>query len=206
MELTREQREQAEEICQHIDPGAFPRVRPEELADNPDTVLISEALVTGHAMLITGNMRSIEHNDVMHWAQANAQRFGIENPRVLHVQDEIMPSIFSGPLGREKLCEIAISSAWPGDEHTKYEEVEQALKGMLQACPGARLEDTGTKIEEFWRTTNRREEVVEHVRTKLPIRMLESERRHPAYRNRRDSEIKPKMESAPRGARHGRGR
>ena len=179
--LTREQRERAEEICQEIDPSAFPRVRPEEVATHSDTIIIAQALASAQDMLITGNMRSILHDDVTHWAEQNAARFAIEKPRVLYVQDEAMTSLFTGPEGRAALCEIAIAAAWPKNSNASFDQVEAGLLAMLEACDGARLGDTAKKIGETWRTSNDRNQMVEHARARLPNKMRASERRHPTF-------------------------
>ena len=62
-----EQREQAEAICEAIDPRAFPRTRPEEVPTHSDTIIIAQALAahlaktTEDAVFIKLSRRHLTH-------------------------------------------------------------------------------------------------------------------------------------------------
>ena len=179
-----EERERAEAICENIDPRAFPGMRAEEVPTNSDTMIIAQALVTGQKMLITGNMRLIEHNDVHAWAARHQEEYGIKHPDILYVQDEIMPKIFAGPEGKDALCRIGLAAAWPDNPQATMEEVKERLTGMISAMKGARLEETGIVIAQTWRMTPDPEGMLESVRARLPVRMRGSEARHPTFAGR----------------------
>ena len=179
--MSREQHERAEAICDNIDPRAFPRIRPEEVPTSSDTLIIAQALATGQQMLVTGNMRSIEHNDVNKWAERHAAVYEIEHPHVMHVQDETMARMYAGPEPKIELCAIALGAAWPGDPSASFDEVESALEGMLGAMEGARLGDTGTVIADTWLSAPDPNALLESVRRRLPEKMRACERSHPAY-------------------------
>ena len=179
--MSREQHERAEAICDHIDPRAFPRIRPEEVPTHADTLVVAQALATGQQMLVTGNMRSIDHTDVNDWAAQHADRYGIEHPDVMQVQDEVMPRMYAGPEGKRELCAIGLGAAWPGMSDASLADVERALQGMLGAMEGARLGDTGAVIADTWRSVRDPETLLEEVRARLPENMRASERRHPAF-------------------------
>ena len=179
--MTPEEHERADAICKNIDVRAFPRTQPEEVPQHSDTIIISQALVTGSTALLTGNMRSILHEDVNRWATENAARFGIENPEVLRVQDEVMPKLYAGAEARRELCKIALGAAWPEQEDAKLHEVEGELYEMLEAMPGARLENTGIVIHETWSTEDDPYGMIGEVGQRLPHRMRQAERRHPTY-------------------------
>ena len=177
--MSREERERAEEICENIDPLPFASLRPEEVPTADDTIIIAQALVTGQRMLITGNMRSIDHNDINHWAERHAADYGIEHPNVLYVQDEAMPRIYAGPERKLELCAIGLGAAWPGDPDAPREEVEAALDRMIGTMEGARLGDTGACIANTWRSVSDPDGLLESVRKRLPVKMRASERTHP---------------------------
>lgn len=179
--MSREQHERAEAICDRIDPRAFPRIRPEEVPTHADTLVIAQALATGQQMLVTGNMRSIDHAEVNDWAARHAHSYGIEHPEVMQVQDETMPRMYAGPEGKRELCAIGLGAAWPGAPDATLFEVEHAFDGMLGAMEGARLGDTGVAIADTWRSLPDPETLLEEVRVRLPERMRASERRHPAF-------------------------
>ena len=193
LSLSPEQEELVGEVCRAIDPEAFPRLLPEDVPENSDTRIIAQALVTGRRMLITSNMRSVLHHDVNDWAERNAERFGFTSPHIMHVQDEVMPSLYPGLEGRRRLVEFAIGSVWPGGadgavytdadaDAPEIEVVEQALYGLTRrAMPGARLGETAIVIEESWERERDPEALIERVRANLPLRMMASERRHPAW-------------------------
>ena len=177
--LSREQRERAEEICEHIDPRPFTSLRPEEVPLHDDTMIIAQALVSGQQMLITGNMRSIEHDEINYWAERHAATFDIEYPDVLYVQDEIMPRMYAGTERKLELCAIGLGAAWPFNPGAGEKAVRRALKGMLGAMHGARLENTGICIESAWREAADPDALLESVRRRLPEKMRASERTHP---------------------------
>ena len=180
--MSRDERERAEAICDNIDPGAFPAIRPEEVPTHGDTLIIAQALATGQHMLVTGNMRSIEHNAVNDWAARHATTYGIEHPDVVQVQDEVMPRTYAGPERKLELCAIGLGAAWPADLDASLAEVSRALEGMLGAMAGARLGDTGAVIANTWRSVRDPEALVESVRGRLPRMMRASERSHPAFK------------------------
>ncbi len=179
--MSRDDRERAEAICDNIDPNAFPAIRPEEVPTHGDTLIIAQALATGQRMLVTGNMRSIEHNAVNDWAARHATSYGIEHPEVMQVQDEVMPRTYAGPERKLELCAIGLGAAWPADIGAPLADVGHALEGMLGAMEGARLGDTGAIIGNTWRSARDPEALVESVRKRLPEKMRASERSHPAF-------------------------
>ncbi len=134
--MSREQREQAEAICDNMDAGAFPGIRPEEVPTHSDTIIIAQALATGQQMLVAGNMRSIEHNTVNHWAEHHAATYDIEHPDVLYVQDELMPEMYAGQERKLELCAIGLGAAWPADPNASSEGIERALDRMVGAYGG----------------------------------------------------------------------
>lgn len=180
VDMSLEQRERADAICEVIDPRAFPRTRPEEVPTHSDTIIIAQALATGQTMLVTGNMRSIDHAEVNEWAARHADTYGIEHPDVLHVQDELMPVMYAGPERRIELCAIGLGAAWPEDVDATWDDMDRALQGLVRAMVGARLEDTGTAIAHAWREAADPETLLASVRSRLPEKMRKSERRHPA--------------------------
>lgn len=132
-------------------------------------------------MLVTGNMRSVDHAEVNDWAARHARSYGIEHQDVMQVQDETMPRLYTGPEGRRELCAIGLGAAWPGASDASLVEIERALHGMLSAMEGARLGDTGAVIADTWRSAPDPETLIEDVRARLPRKMRASERRHPAF-------------------------
>lgn len=61
--------------------------------------------------------------------------------------------------------------------------MDLALRGLVRAMVGARLEDTGTAIAHAWREAADPEALLASVRSRLPEKMRESERRHPTLAN-----------------------
>lgn len=179
--MCREEHERADAICDNIDPRAFPRIHPEEVPTHADTIGIAQALATGQQMLVTGNMRSIDHTEVNDWAARHAESYAIEHPDVMQVQDELMPRMYAGSDGRRELCAIGLGASWPGAPDARLAEVERAFEGMLGAMEGARLGDTGAVITDTWRSIPDPETLLEEVRARLPKDMRASERRHPAF-------------------------
>lgn len=185
--MTRHQHERANAICDAIDARAFPNVRRDEVPTHSDAIIIAQALATGQSMLITGNMRSIDHAAINDWASQNAGKFDLQQPDVLHVQDEVMPRLFASPQQRLELCAIGLAASWPEDVDATWEQVDAAFQRMLSVMPDALLDDTAAAIANAWMTVPEPEALLEATKSRLPHKMRASERRHPAMPRKIDA-------------------
>jgi hypothetical protein len=61
LELTREQRELHTTLLSNMPRECFPTANPLLLVDNRDTQIVGETLALGGKMLLTSNMRTIDH-------------------------------------------------------------------------------------------------------------------------------------------------
>ena len=65
--LTPEQAELAERIRTVIDPACFPNTDPEDIPDLGDAAVVSESMAVGAKLLLTSDLRSIDHIEVNRW-------------------------------------------------------------------------------------------------------------------------------------------
>ena len=182
IEISLEQQGRAMELRNLFPRDAFTGVASkEEIVSDPDAIIVSQALVTGEPILITGNMRLVNHYEINQWATANADRLGLKHPNILHDQDHFLCSTYTTPKRRLTLCVIALQSVWNDDgAKPSVQEAEDALSALFQRFEGAKLKDTGDMLDCFWRDCADPEEVIEMAAATIPANMIESELRHPA--------------------------
>ena len=65
--LTPEQEELAERIRTVIDPACFPNTDPEDVPDLGDAAVVSGNMALGAKLLLTSDLRSIDHIEVNRW-------------------------------------------------------------------------------------------------------------------------------------------
>ena len=185
--LSREENIQATELRRSLPSEAFPRIGKEDIVTDSDAIIISQALVKSQNLLITSDSRSLRHDVINEWIQAQGNERGIRSQAMLFVQDEIMPALFAGK--EEDLLYIALAASWPGDPALSNQEVAASFDRQLRAMlTGALLPNTAELIRSQWRgMTTSRETILSYVRENyLPEKTRLSEARHPGSPSRRD--------------------
>ena len=113
LELTAEQRELHTTLLINLPRECFPTANPLLLADNRDTQIVGETLALGGKMLLTSNMRTIDHIRLNDWAVDNGARFGFKpEPVVFQADDQLVRWTHSTAAG-ERWIQAGMLASWP---------------------------------------------------------------------------------------------
>ena len=85
--LTPEQEELAERIRTVIDPACFPNTDPEDIPDLGDAAVVSESMAVGAKLLLTSDLRSIDHIEVNRWTVEHGTEWEIPAEETLYDAD-----------------------------------------------------------------------------------------------------------------------
>ena len=181
-ELTSEQDRLAAEFARQIDPKCFPAARPGYVSDHRDTQIICESLALRATVLLTSNMRTIDHERVNEWAVANGDRLGFRPAPVVYQADATLLRWTDNAAGLERWLQAGLMACWPSrDDAPAVEVVEKTIDevGRMASGTGGRLRNAGSRLVEALRDHPDREGLVERTRALLPSATIESDRAHP---------------------------
>ena len=184
VELTPAQAKLAGELARQIDPRCFPAARPGYVTDHRDTRIICEALALGATVLLTSNMRTIDHQRVNDWAVAHGDRLGFRGTPVLYLADEALLLWTEDRHGLEQWIEAGIMASWPmEDDRPAGEVIQKTINDVTRmiAGTGGRLPGAGERLVRGLQTDPDPESFVERVRERLPSPTIETDRQHPTY-------------------------
>ncbi|MCY4508457.1 MAG: hypothetical protein OXG35_16105 [Acidobacteria bacterium] len=181
-ELTNEQDRLATELARQIDPKCFPAARPGYVSDHRDTQIICESLARRATVLLTSNMRTIDHERVNEWAVANGDRLGFRPAPVVYQADETLLRWTDNAAELERWLQAGLMACWPSrDDAPAVEVVNKTIGevGRMASGTGGRLRNAGVRLVETLRDHPDREGLVERTRALLPSATIESDREHP---------------------------
>ena len=184
--LSPEQRQLQRTLLAHITRDCFPVVTPQLLADNPDTQIICETIALGGKMLLTSNIRTIDHIEVNRWAVENAPRFGFHPEPVIFQADAQIVRWTESRVNAERWIQAGMLVSWPGGADADPDRVLSATRdriGKLAATDWPLPDACGRLLNELDRHPNPRR-LVEQTRGRLPSATLASEQQHPTYPSR----------------------
>ena len=181
-ELTNEEDRLATELARQIDPKCFPAARPGYVSDHRDTQIICESLALRATVLLTSNMRTIDHERVNEWAVANGDRLGFRPAPVVYQADETLLRWTDNAAELERWLQAGLMACWPSrDDAPAVEVVNKTIGevGRMASGTGGRLRNAGVRLVETLRDHPDREGLVERTRALLPSATIESDREHP---------------------------
>ena len=181
-ELTNEEDRLATELARQIDPKCFPAARPGYVSDHRDTQIICESLALRATVLLTSNMRTIDHERVNEWAVANRDRLGFRPAPVVYQADETLLRWTDNAAELERWLQAGLMACWPSrDDAPAVEVVNKTIGevGRMASGTGGRLRNAGVRLVETLRDHPDREGLVERTRALLPSATIESDREHP---------------------------
>ena len=175
------QSELVTDLVLNFDKEIFPRMGRQEIMGLPDARIIAEAAVLNHQLLITSNMAAVNFAKANDWLLDHAHRFNLTcSTGLLHDQDEYIKRAFLDQGRIRDVFKVALSSAWPLDEHAGRDEVFGNFIRMLKAFEGALLRETANALTHYFRFSHEAHEVYDEVKDSgLPVLMRDAEMRHP---------------------------
>ena len=173
--LTREQHRVALAIRNSFSASCFPRLRQREVPFDSDAAIIAEALATGYDLLITANMRSIDHWEVNEWVRRHHNGFGLRNRPILFDSDLAVLDLHRGEAGIGELTRTAIAASWGDDRNADVETVDRDFRKYVEVLEEADLAQSALRALYRWEREPEPERLIEEVRHTLANRTRTAE-------------------------------
>ena len=159
--LDREQELLALDIRQMFTQPCFPNTPVDDIEDHGDAIAISEALVLGVDLMVTGDFTSIDHHEVNHVARQSLGR----NTAVVVTLDSTLTQAYPGGELADQLLVNALATVAP-ESHLQWsvDEAFEDLNRLRNAMLGSRLTDTVAKLGIRWECSRDLQSVVERAR------------------------------------------
>ena len=183
LELTREQRELHTTLLATMPRECFPTANPLLLADNRDTQIVGETLALGGKMLLTSNMRTIDHIRLNEWAVDNGDRFGFTPEPVVFQADDQLVRWTRSTAARERWIQAGMIASWPVRDDASAEQVIRATVkniGNLVKTGGPLPTASARLLNELENHANP-VDLVERTRRRFPSPTITTDRAHPSY-------------------------
>ncbi len=182
--LSTEQQTLASELITEIDARCFPTTDPDDIGDHADARIVCESMALGAKMLLTSNMRTIDHIEVNNWATENGERLGFNPEPVLFQADATLSEWTSKPADLEQWIQAGFLACWPHDDKASAKEViERTLDGISAMARGSGGKLTMTSARLINGLENHPDPIrlVERTRARLPSQTIQTDRAHPSY-------------------------
>ena len=143
----RQQELQALDIRRTFTQPCFPNTPVDGIVDHGDAIAISEALVLGVDLMVTGDFTSIDHHEVNHLVRQSLGR----NAAIVVTLDSALMQAYSGGELAEQLLVNALATVAP-EPHVQW-SVDEAFADLNRLCKamlGSRLTDTVAKLGARW--------------------------------------------------------
>ena len=183
LDLTPDQQALNDTLLANIARECFPTANPALLADNRDTGIVCETIALGGKMLLTSNMRTIDHIRVNEWAVGNGGRFGFHAEPVIFQADDQLVRWTTSEAGRERWIQAGMIASWPARDDADANAVLDATMeniGAIVRRGGVLPNATARLINEIENHPNP-VELVERTRRAFPSPTIATDRAHPSY-------------------------
>lgn len=182
IELTSDQQHLQDDLLEAIDRDCFPTADPDQIALYPDARIVTEAMALGAKVLLTSNLRSMDHYRLNDWAVAKGGRLGFRpEPVVLKADDALIRWSESND-GHERLLQAGLFACWPQDDNAPVHQVwESTLDGITKLIRSGKLADTGGRIINELERHIDGKGLIERTRRRLPSATVATDREHPTY-------------------------
>lgn len=188
MELSREQRQLHATLLTTIGRECFPTANPVLLADNRDTRIVCETISLGGKMLLTSNMRTIDHVRLNDWTVENGDRLGFKAEPVVFQADDVLVEWTRSHAGRERWIQAGLIASWPARDDADPDEVIRAtLKNVGNlVCSGGPLPNASARLINELENHPDPVTLVERTRRRFPSPTVVTDRLHPTYPQARE--------------------
>ena len=181
LELTAEQRELHTLLLANLPRECFPTANPLLLADNRDTQIVGETLALGGKMLLTSNMRTIDHIRLNDWAVDNGDRFGFKPEPVVFQADDQLVRWTRSPAAGERWIQAGMLAS-SRDEASAEQVIRATVEniGTLVRIGGPLPNASARLLNELENHPNP-VDLVERTRHRFPSPTVTTDRAHPSY-------------------------
>lgn len=146
--LSEEQEEVAYDIRSKFTSSCFPAVHPVAIHTHSDALIVSQSLALGTDILVTGDIRTIDHYEIN---LVVGQLLGRNAPFVTTL-DEALSSAYPGGSAAEQLLTVAMSTVAPAAHEPEWqaEGAYRDLTELRRAMTGAGLTVTAQRLDTRW--------------------------------------------------------
>ena len=147
--LTEEQEEAAYAIRAKFTTACFPGSQPASIHTVSDAVIVSQALALGTDVLVTGDIKTIDHYEV----NLVIGKFLGRNAPFVTTLDDALCRAYGGADAAEQMLVMALSTVAPSADCTGWsiEEARESLDGLQAAMAGSRLVTASQRLDTRWR-------------------------------------------------------
>ena len=184
IELTSSRQELADELERAIDPGCFRNTKPAFIGGHRDTKIVCETLAVGGTILLTSNVRSIDHRRVNDWAIANGDRLEFRAARVVQEADAMLLRSTRKRQKLDKWLQAGLMACWPRNDNAPADKIVKQTIADVRHMTYGRLQGAGIRLVKGLQEHRNREQLVERVRERLPSPTILTDRQHPSYPER----------------------
>lgn len=146
--LSEEQEETAYEIRSKFTSACFPGVHPVTIHAHSDALIVSQSLALGTDVLVTGDVRTIDHYEINLVVR---QLLGRNAPFVTTL-DQALCNAYPGARAAEHLLTVAMSTVAPAPHESVWQvdRAHQDLDELRRAMVGAGLRVTAQRLDTRW--------------------------------------------------------
>ena len=146
--LSEEQEEAAYDIRSKFTSACFPGVHPVAIHTHGDALVVSQSLALGTDILVTGDIRTIDHYEINLIVR---QLLGRNAPFVTTL-DQALCEAYPGGRAVEQLLILAMSTVAPVEHEPEWQVdgAHQSLDELRRAMVGAGLTATAQRLDARW--------------------------------------------------------
>ena len=146
--LSEEQEEAAYDIRSKFTSACFPGAHPTTIHTHGDALVVSQALALGTDILVTGDIRTIDHYEINLIVR---QILGRNAPFVTTL-DQALCNAYPGGSATEQLLTVALSTVAPAVREPEWqvEAAHRDLGELRRAMTGAGLTVTAQRLDTRW--------------------------------------------------------
>ena len=184
--LSDDQRDLAEELARAIPPACFPGAPAGHIREHRDTRIICETLAIGGEMLLTSNMRTINHDRVNEWTVQKGTQLGFRSSPIVFNADAALALTLLTETELDRGMRAAILATWTPEPRTTTQIINDSINGLTRMTrgTGGHLRVTTGLILEDLKEYPDHDRLVAAVREGLPSPAVESDRAHPTHPDR----------------------
>ena len=146
--LTDEQEEVAYSIRAKFTTACFPGLHPTSIHTHSDAVIVSESLALGTDVLVTGDIKTIDHYEI----NVVIDKFMGRNAPFITTLDDALCRAYAGGDAAEQMLAMALSTVAPDADCKRWliEDARKSLNGLQTAMMGSRLITMSQRLDTRW--------------------------------------------------------
>ena len=144
---------------------------------------MGETLALGGKMLLTSNMRTIDHIRLNDWAVDNGERLGFKPEPVVFQADDQLVRWTHSPAARERWIQAGMIASWRVRDDASAEQVIRAtiknIGNLIRA--GGPLPNASARLLNELENHSNPVDLVKRARRRFPSPTITTDRAHPSY-------------------------